>query len=154
MATPEEVCRAACPLATRDEVAYGHRNARKLCSCVKEFPQTGSQEENDESSTVQSLRIWLEGQPAVCRSGRANEGRPQRAGLWRPDRSGYQALATELDLGLLLPCNVVVYETEGGSIVQAMDPEPVLGLVGNSRLEPIAREVKARLQAALTGLSR
>ncbi len=65
-----------------------------------------------------------------------------------------QALATELDLGLLLPCNVVVYETKGGSIVQAMDPEPVLGLVGNPRLEPIAREVKARLQAALTGLSR
>jgi uncharacterized protein (DUF302 family) len=65
-----------------------------------------------------------------------------------------QALATELDLGLLLPCNVVVYEAEGGSIVQAMDPEPVLGLVGNPRLEPIAREVKARLQAALTGLSR
>ena len=65
-----------------------------------------------------------------------------------------QALATELDLGLLLPCNVVVYETEGGSIVQAMDPEPVLGLVGNPRLEPLAREVKARLQAALTSLSR
>lgn len=64
-----------------------------------------------------------------------------------------QALATELDLGLLLPCNVVVYETEGGSVVQAMDPVPVLGLVGNPRLEPIAREVKARLQAALTGLS-
>jgi uncharacterized protein (DUF302 family) len=63
-----------------------------------------------------------------------------------------QALTAELDLGLLLPCNVVVYETEGGSIVQAMDPEPVLGLVGNPRLEPIAREVKARLQAALTGL--
>lgn len=65
-----------------------------------------------------------------------------------------QALAAELNLGLLLPCNVVVYETEGGSIVQAMDPEPVLGLVGNPRLEPIAHEVKARLQAALTGLSR
>ena len=65
-----------------------------------------------------------------------------------------QALAAELDLGLLLPCNVIVYETEGGSIVQAMDPEPVLGLVGNPKLEPIAREVKARLQAALTGLSR
>lgn len=64
-----------------------------------------------------------------------------------------QALATELDLGLLLPCNVVVYETEGGSVIQAMDPVPVLGLVGNPRLEPIAREVKARLQAALTGLS-
>ncbi len=65
-----------------------------------------------------------------------------------------QALAAELNLGLLLPCNVIVYETEGGSIVQAMDPEPVLGLVGNPRLEPIAHEVKTRLQAALTGLSR
>ncbi len=65
-----------------------------------------------------------------------------------------QALAAELDLGLLLPCNVIVYETEGGSIVQAMDPEPILGLVGNPGLDPIAREVKARLQAALTGLSR
>ncbi len=65
-----------------------------------------------------------------------------------------QALATELDLGLLLPCNVVIYETEGGSIVQAMDPEPVLGLVGNPGLEPIAHEVKARLQAALAVLSR
>ena len=65
-----------------------------------------------------------------------------------------QALAAELDLGLLLPCNVVVYETEGGSIIQAMDPEPILGLVGNPKLDPIAHEVKARLQAALTGLSR
>jgi uncharacterized protein (DUF302 family) len=65
-----------------------------------------------------------------------------------------QALATELDLGLLLPCNVVVYETEGGSMVQAMDPESVLGLVGNPELEPIAHEVKARLEAALVGLSR
>lgn len=63
-----------------------------------------------------------------------------------------QALAAELDLGLLLPCNVVVYETEGGSIVQAMDPEPVMGLVGNPTLEPIAREVKARLQTALNTL--
>lgn len=65
-----------------------------------------------------------------------------------------QALAAELDLGLLLPCNVVVYETEGGSMVKAMDPEPVLGLVGNPALKPIAREVKTRLQTALTGLSR
>jgi uncharacterized protein (DUF302 family) len=63
-----------------------------------------------------------------------------------------QALTAELDLGLLLPCNVVVYETKGGSIVHAMDPEPVLGLVGNPRLEPIAHEVKARLQTALTNL--
>lgn len=64
-----------------------------------------------------------------------------------------RALAAELDLGLLLPCNVVVYETEGGSMVQAMDPEPVLGLVQNPELEPIAAEVKQRLQKALDSLN-
>ncbi len=60
-----------------------------------------------------------------------------------------KALEAELDLGLLLPCNVIIYETAVGSVVVAMDPEPVLGLVGNPALAPIAREVKARLQAAL-----
>ncbi len=58
----------------------------------------------------------------------------------------HQALLAELDLGLLLPCNVVVYEVDGGSMVAAMDPEPVLSLVGNPRLAPIAQEVKKRLQ--------
>ncbi len=61
----------------------------------------------------------------------------------------WQALQTEPDLGLLLPCNVVVYEDGEGSVVEAMDPEPVLGLVGNTALEPLAREVKRRLAAAL-----
>ncbi len=61
----------------------------------------------------------------------------------------HQALSAELDLGLLLPCNVVVYEVDGGSMVEAMDPEPVLGFVNNPSLEPIAREVKARLLRVL-----
>ncbi len=58
----------------------------------------------------------------------------------------HQVLAAELDLGLLLPCNVVVYESDGGSMVEAMDPEPVLGIVGNPKLDAIAKEVKMRLQ--------
>jgi uncharacterized protein (DUF302 family) len=61
----------------------------------------------------------------------------------------HQALEAELDLGLLLPCNVVIYATEPGARVEAMDPEPVLGLVGNPALAPIAREVKARLGRAI-----
>ena len=60
-----------------------------------------------------------------------------------------QALAAEPEIGLLLPCNVIVYETDGGSVVAAMDPEPVLGLVQNQDLTPLAREVKQRLQTAL-----
>ncbi len=57
-----------------------------------------------------------------------------------------RALSSELDLGLLLPCNVVVYDEEGGAVIKAMDPEPVLGLVGNPQLAPIAHEVKSRLR--------
>ncbi len=61
-----------------------------------------------------------------------------------------RALQAEPDIGLLLPCNVVVYEDDGGSVVEAMDPVPVLGLVGNPALEPLAREVRQRLEAAIT----
>lgn len=61
-----------------------------------------------------------------------------------------KALTAELDLGLLLPCNVVVYATDdGGSVVEAMNTEPVLGLVGNPALAPIANEVKQRLEAVI-----
>lgn len=63
-----------------------------------------------------------------------------------------KAPAAELDLGLLLPCNVVVYETAGGSVVEAMDPEPVLGVVENPDLAPIASEVKQRLEAVIQHL--
>ena len=65
----------------------------------------------------------------------------------------HRALTTELDLGLLLPCNVVVYETEGGSVVEVMDPVAAMGVVGNPALEPIAHEAKARLEKALATLA-
>jgi len=61
----------------------------------------------------------------------------------------HQALEAELDLGLLLPCNVVVYADEGGSVIEAMDPELLVQVVGNPALEPIAKEVKQRLQRAI-----
>ena len=64
-----------------------------------------------------------------------------------------QALTAEADIGLLLPCNVVVYEEGTGSVIAAMDPQPVLGLVGNPTLEPLAAEVRARLQTALNQLA-
>ncbi|MFN8499607.1 MAG: DUF302 domain-containing protein [Anaerolineae bacterium] len=65
----------------------------------------------------------------------------------------HRALTTELDIGLLLPCNVVVYETEGGSVVEVMDPAAAMGVVGNAALEPIAREAKTRLAKALDALA-
>lgn len=65
----------------------------------------------------------------------------------------HQAFQSEINIGLLLPCNVVVYEEGNGSVVAMMDPEPALGLVGREDLRPLAMEVKQRLQRALDQIS-
>ncbi len=59
----------------------------------------------------------------------------------------HQALEADPDIGLLLPCNVVLREEEDGRVTVAfMDPEAVLKLTGDPRIEALAREVKARLE--------
>lgn len=64
-----------------------------------------------------------------------------------------RALRTELEIGLLLPCNVIVYEREpGSSSVAAMAPLPAMGIVGNTELTSVAREADARLRSALLRL--
>ncbi len=66
----------------------------------------------------------------------------------------HRALSAELGIGLLLPCNVVVYDNgDGTSTVEAMDPEAALGLVGdNPAVAEVAREAKSRLRQALDSL--
>lgn len=65
-----------------------------------------------------------------------------------------RALHAELDIGLLLPCNVVVYDTgPSSSIVAAMAPRAALSIVGdNLELAEVAREADRRLRAALGAL--
>ena len=58
-----------------------------------------------------------------------------------------QAIDAEPDIGLLLPCNVVLREEEDGSItVACMDPSAVLSLVEQPGIETLAGEVRARLE--------
>jgi uncharacterized protein (DUF302 family) len=57
----------------------------------------------------------------------------------------HQALQAESDLGVLLPCNVVVYQRGGETHVVAIDPERMLSIVDNDELTAVAAEVKARL---------
>jgi uncharacterized protein (DUF302 family) len=58
-----------------------------------------------------------------------------------------QALAADPDIGLLLPCNVVVREEENGDItVGFMDPVAVLGLVDKEGVEQLANDVRGRLE--------
>jgi uncharacterized protein (DUF302 family) len=65
-----------------------------------------------------------------------------------------RALHAELEVGLLLPCNVIVYEdSPGRSVVSAMAPIAALGIVGNNKeLETIAEEADARLRRAVTSV--
>jgi uncharacterized protein (DUF302 family) len=64
-----------------------------------------------------------------------------------------RALHAELEIGLLLPCNVIVYERgPGASTVAAMAPLPAMGMIGNDALVDVAREADQRLRAALAAL--
>ncbi|MDP2955891.1 MAG: DUF302 domain-containing protein [Longimicrobiales bacterium] len=66
----------------------------------------------------------------------------------------HRALTEEVDIGLLLPCNVVVYagDEAGTSVVAVLDPVRQLGLTGRSDLVPLAEDVKARMKRVLDAL--
>ncbi|SHN73492.1 protein of unknown function DUF302 [Geodermatophilus obscurus] len=65
-----------------------------------------------------------------------------------------QGLAIEPDLGLLLPCNVVVRTDQDGRVlVSALNPELMVTVPGRPELEPIAADAKARLQNALRAVA-
>ncbi len=61
----------------------------------------------------------------------------------------HRALESEPEIGLLLPCNVVVAATDRGSEVQIVDPKEMFKIVENSDLGPLADEVGARLRRVL-----
>ena len=65
----------------------------------------------------------------------------------------HQAVTAVPEIGLLLPCNVLVREDDNGKVhVSFMDPGSVLGLVDNPDVEPLAAEVKQRLERVLAAL--
>src|SRR3990172_9264037 len=65
----------------------------------------------------------------------------------------YQALTTETEIGLLLPCNVIVYEgKDGKTVVSAQDPEAALSIVGNQAIVPVAKEARERLVRVIESL--
>jgi uncharacterized protein (DUF302 family) len=65
----------------------------------------------------------------------------------------HQALEAEPDIGLLLPCNVVVREDENGKVtVGFMDPQAVLTLVDKEGIKELAQEVRSRLEVVRDSL--
>jgi uncharacterized protein (DUF302 family) len=63
----------------------------------------------------------------------------------------YKALQVEPEIGLLLPCNVIVYELDGkSSMVAAIDPNTMVDVVGsNPVMEEVARDARERLEKAI-----
>jgi len=65
----------------------------------------------------------------------------------------HQAITAVPEIGLLLPCNVLVREDDEGKVhVSFMDPGSVLGLVDNPDVEPLAGQVKEKLERVLAAL--
>jgi uncharacterized protein (DUF302 family) len=64
----------------------------------------------------------------------------------------HRALQAELDIGVMLPCNVIIYEEGDRTVVTAVDPMQTIAAQSES-LRPIAEEVRARLSRVLDRLS-
>jgi len=67
----------------------------------------------------------------------------------------HQALTEDADIGLLLPCNVVVYEgsTEGTAVVSILDPVLQLSVAGRDDLSALADEVRERMQRVIEAIA-
>ncbi|WP_254538466.1 DUF302 domain-containing protein [Halomarina litorea] len=64
-----------------------------------------------------------------------------------------EGLEAEIELGALLPCNVIVYEEDDGTVVvSAVDPGQLVGLTDNPALDTIAGDVSERFQRVLESL--
>lgn len=65
----------------------------------------------------------------------------------------YEAIQMEEELGVLLPCNVVLIDKEGGNVqVSAIDAQKMMSIVGNEKLEQVAGVVNERMKQALVNL--
>lgn len=72
-------------------------------------------------------------------------------GACNPPRA-YKALQSEEEIGLLLPCNVIVYEKDGDVIVSALKPSVAFTIVENEQLESVATEVEQTLKQVIDNL--
>ena len=64
----------------------------------------------------------------------------------------YRALQEERDIGLLLPCNIIVYEDTGETYISAIVPTVAMSMVDNEELGGIAVQVEAKLQKVIDNI--
>jgi len=91
--------------------------------------------EIDVQATMKA-KLGIEGQPYVI------------LGACNPP-SAHRALTAAPEVGVLLPCNVTVSVEGGKTVVRAMNPGSVMGIIGNRDLEPIGEHVASALRRVL-----
>jgi len=64
-------------------------------------------------------------------------------------RFAYKALQAETNVGLLLPCNVIIYRKERNTRVAAFDPLSMTAFINNEQIRPVAEEVRSKLQMVI-----
>ena len=67
--------------------------------------------------------------------------------------NAHKAILAEENIGLMLPCNVIVYEKAGKMIVGIIKPTVAMGMIDNPGLKPLALEVEARLKKVFDSLA-
>jgi len=81
------------------------------------------------------------------------ESRPYRIlGACNPALA-HRAIEAEAEVGVLLPCNVVVRETDNGAVISIMDPDIMSTVTGNPDLRAVAEEARARLKRVADAVS-
>ncbi len=66
----------------------------------------------------------------------------------------HQALSIQLEIGLLLPCNVIVYEEDGGSVVSIIDPMMMMQMTDAAALSAVAKQARAKLERVRDALQK
>jgi uncharacterized protein (DUF302 family) len=64
----------------------------------------------------------------------------------------YQALKAEKDIGLLLPCNIIIYDSNGQTFVSAIKPTVAMNMVENEALRIIATQVEEKLERVIDNI--
>jgi len=66
--------------------------------------------------------------------------------------SAYESIQSEIEIGLMLPCNVIVYQKNGEVVVSAIKPSVAMGMIENKELGAIATDIESRLKNVIDNL--